>query len=131
MSTINERVRHLRKSLGLTQTEFGNRIGVKIGVIRNFEYNITEPNSPQIDLICATYHVNRVWLETGEGEMLADMSKEEKIGRMIADILDDEPESFRRRVFDIITALDAEGWKKLQAAAELLAETYAKTKDEG
>lgn len=131
MADINGRIRELRKSLHLTQSGFGERLGMKSGVIRNWEYNMTVPSEPQIDLICTVYNVNREWLVSGEGEMLADMSREEKIGRLIADILDDSPESFRRRVFEILVDLDADGWKKLQDAAELLADKYGTKKDEG
>ena len=131
MFEVNDRIKELRKQLNLTQTEFGDRLHVSRGVINNIDQNIVEPKPLFLDNVAATFNVNRLWLETGEGEMLADMSREEKIGRLIADILDDSPESFRRRVFEILVDLDADGWKKLQDAAELLAEKYGTKKDEG
>ena len=131
MFEVNDRIKELRKQLNLTQTEFGDRLHVSRGVINNIDQNIVEPKPLFIDNVAATFNVNRLWLETGEGEMLADMSREEKIGRLIADILDDSPESFRRRVFEILVDLDADGWKKLQDAAELLADKYGTKKDEG
>lgn len=131
MFEVNDRIKELRKQLNLTQTEFGDRLHVSRGVINNIDQNIVEPKPLFLDNVAATFNVNRLWLETGEGEMLADMSREEKIGRLIADILDDSPESFRRRVFEILVDLDADGWKKLQDAAELLADKYGTKKDEG
>lgn len=131
MFEVNDRIKELRKQLNLTQTEFGDRLHVSRGVINNIDQNIVEPKPLFIDNVAATFNVNRLWLETGEGEMLADMSREEKIGRLIADILDDSPESFRRRVFEILVDLDADGWKKLQDAAVLLADKYGTKKDEG
>jgi transcriptional regulator with XRE-family HTH domain len=131
MFEVNDRIKELRKQLNLTQTEFGDRLHVSRGVINNIDQNIVEPKPLFLDNVAATFNVNRLWLETGEGEMLADMSREEKIGRLIADILDDSPESFRRRVFEILVDLDAGGWKKLQDAAELLADKYGTKKDEG
>lgn len=129
--TINDRIRIVRDRMNLSQTSFAESLGCGRGIIKNIEEGRTEPKPQFIDLICTVYNINRLWLETGEGEMLADMSREEKIGRLIADILDDSPESFRRRVFEILVDLDADGWKKLQDAAELLAEKYGTKKDEG
>ena len=34
---MNERIKELRKALGLTQAEFGERIGVKPNTITNYE----------------------------------------------------------------------------------------------
>jgi hypothetical protein len=66
------------------------------------------------------FNVNRVWLETGEGEMFVEMSRAEKIGRFVADVLEDEPDSFRRKLIDILIELDADGWQKLKEAADVL-----------
>jgi hypothetical protein len=95
-------------------------IGVGLGVVRNLESSITLPSPAQIDLIVRVFNVNRAWLETGEGEMLAEMSRAEKIGRFVAEVLADEPDSFRRKLIDILIELDADGWQKLKEAADVL-----------
>lgn len=66
---VNERIYSLRKSLGLSQTAFGQALGVGIGVIKNIEYKITDPKPDFLSLICKVYNVDPDWLETGEGEM--------------------------------------------------------------
>jgi transcriptional regulator with XRE-family HTH domain len=120
VSNIGERIKELRKALKLSQTEFGVNIGVGLGVVRNLESSITLPSPAQIDLIVRVFNVNRAWLETGEGEMLAEMSRAEKIGRFVAEVLADEPDSFRRKLIDILIELDADGWQKLKEAADVL-----------
>ena len=120
VSNIGERIKELRKALKLSQTEFGVNIGVGLGVVRNLESSITLPSPAQIDLIVRVFNVNRAWLETGEGEMLVEMSRAEKIGRFVADVLEDEPDSFRRKLIDILIELDADGWQKLKEAADVL-----------
>lgn len=120
MSNIGERIKELRKALKLSQTEFGVNIGVGLGVVRNLESSITLPSPAQIDLIVRVFNVNRSWLETGEGEMLVEMSRAEKIGRFVADVLEDEPDSFRRKLIDILIELDEDGWRKLKEAADAL-----------
>jgi transcriptional regulator with XRE-family HTH domain len=122
VSNIGERIKELRKALKLSQTEFGVNIGVGLGVVRNLESSITLPSPAQIDLIVRVFNVNRAWLETGEGEMLAEMSRAEKIGRFVADVLEDEPDSFRRKLIDILIELDADGWQKLKEAADVLSD---------
>lgn len=131
--TIGERVKLIRTSItpAMTQAEFADSLNISRSNLANLENDRYRITSRVINDICTVYNINRLWLETGEGEMLADMSREEKIGRLIADILDDSPESFRRRVFEILVDLDADGWKKLQDAAELLADKYGTKKDEG
>ena len=121
MSNIGERIKELRKALKLSQTEFGVNIGVGLGVVRNLESSITLPSPAQIDLIVRVFNVNRTWLEIGEGEMFVEMSRAEKIGRFVADVLADKPESFRHWLVGVLIDLDDDGWQLLEDAAKLFA----------
>lgn len=121
VSNIGERIKELRKALKLSQTEFGVNIGVGLGVVRNLESSITLPSPAQIDLIVRVFNVNRAWLETGEGEMFVEMSRAEKIGRFVADVLADKPESFRHWLVGVLIDLDDDGWQLLEDAAKLFA----------
>lgn len=118
--TINERIRELRERLNISQTEFAENLGSGRGIIKNIEEGRTLPKPQLIDLIARVFNVNRTWLETGEGEMFVEMSRSEKIGRFVADVLEDEPDSFRRKLIDILIELDADGWQKLKEAADVL-----------
>ena len=118
--TINERIRELRERLNISQTEFAENLGSGRGIIKNIEEGRTLPKPQLIDLITRVFNVNRTWLETGEGEMFVEMSRAEKIGRFVADVLADKPESFRRKLIDILIELDADGWQKLKEAADVL-----------
>lgn len=119
---VNERLLHLRKGLKMSQSAFGESVGVSRDVINNLEraVNPTDPKPQFIDLVCRVHNVNRAWLETGEGEMFAEASRAEKIGRFVGDLLNDEPDSFRRRLIDILIELDEDGWQKLKEAADVL-----------
>ena len=68
---MNNRIRELRKALGLSQDEFAGKLGLTRGAITNIELHKTKPKPLLVDLICATYNVNAHWLRTGEGEMFA------------------------------------------------------------
>ncbi len=64
---MNERIKKLRKALGLTQEKFAERLGIKRNTVATYEIGRNEPIDAVISLICREYGVNEVWLRTGEG----------------------------------------------------------------
>jgi len=79
------RLRELRKSLGLTQGEFGKRIGMSDVAISYMESGRTALSNQNLNLICLTFGVNREWLRHGEGEMMnEDALFNEKEKRLLA-----------------------------------------------
>ena len=120
--TVKERIFDLRKNhLKMAQTDFAESVGVSRGVIVNFENGTTTPKPQFLDLIARVHTVNRTWLETGEGEMFADMSRTEKLAKSVAQALADKPESFRHWLVGVLIDLDDDGWQLLEDAAKLFA----------
>lgn len=119
MSNIGERIKFLRKELKLSQTEFGERFGVGLGVIRNMETFKTVPSPAQIDLIARVYNVNREWLETGEGEMMRERSREEELAEWAASLYDVDAD-FKRRFVYALSKLDEAGWRTIEHFAQML-----------
>lgn len=68
-----ERVKAVRKELKLSQTAFGEKLGVSKDVIANIELDRAPIKGLMINLICKTFKVNPLWLEQGEGEMFLDI----------------------------------------------------------
>ena len=66
---MNERFKQLRKTVGFTQQEFAERIGVKRNTIAQYETGRNEPIGSVLNLICKEYNVNPDWLRNGSGEM--------------------------------------------------------------
>lgn len=66
---MNERIKQLRKVLGLTQQEFAERIGIKRNAVANYETGRNEPIGSVVNLICKEYNVNPDWLSNGAGDM--------------------------------------------------------------
>ncbi len=64
---MNERIRQLRKDLNLTQTEFGNRLGIKQTTVAGYETGGRAPIDAVVSLICREFNVNEEWLRTGKG----------------------------------------------------------------
>ncbi len=69
MLTINDRVKVLRKSLNLTQIEFGKKIAIAQGYLTNIENGYREVTDKIIKLICLEFKVNEEWLRSGIGDM--------------------------------------------------------------
>ncbi len=63
--TVAERVNLLRKSLGLTQEEFGKPLGLKKAAISRIENGSSNLTETVIKLICREYNICREWLEDG------------------------------------------------------------------
>jgi len=67
---LNERIKLVRKTLGLSQQEFGEKLGVSRDVISNIEYRHIPPKELLVKHIANLYGVNLAWLMYGEGEMM-------------------------------------------------------------
>lgn len=68
---VYEQIRKLRKALSLTQSEFGERIGLTRSAINNHERGMVEVPKDRAKAICAEFGVNMEWLQTGKGEMFS------------------------------------------------------------
>lgn len=90
---MNKRIREVRKALGLSQDEFGKRLGLTRGAITNIELNKVAPKPLFIDLLCSTFNINREWLETGEGEPFAELTTNEEFAQICAQVVNDDDES--------------------------------------
>ncbi len=73
---MNERIKELRKEhLHLSQTEFGERLGVSRSVINNIERNaLARPDQKLslIKLMCNVFNVNEEWIVNGVGDMFVE-----------------------------------------------------------
>lgn len=94
---MNERIKEVRKSLGLTQNEFGEKLGVRGNTITNYESNSRKPSNAIISAICREFQINETWLRTGEGKMKAPMTKQAEIATITAQLFHKEetdPETY-------------------------------------
>ena len=101
--TQGERVREVRKALGLTLEKFGDKIGMKknsVSQIENGKNNVTDAN---IKAICREFNVDYIWLTTGEGEMFVDSDDDfiEKIDRIMAG-----EDDARKNIFKFMLSLN-------------------------
>lgn len=78
---MDERIKALRKKLGLTQQAFADRLKIARGNIAAYEVGKNAPSDAVISLICKEFHVNEVWLRAGEGgedNMFAKVNEDDR-----------------------------------------------------
>lgn len=69
MPCTNNRIKELRKTLGLSQKSFGEKLGMKTSSISTIEKGTNKLTNMAANLICKTYNVNYLWLTEGKGKM--------------------------------------------------------------
>lgn len=120
--TIGNRVRTIRKTLGLNQTQFAKKIGISQRALSSIERettNLTERNTREI---CRVFNVNEQWLRTGEGEMLVEPSEDEQLAQFVGEVLAGRPDDLRRAFLVAMAQLDENGWKCLASFARTVYE---------
>ena len=68
-----QRLIKLRETLGISQEEFGKKIGISRFSISNYESGKRNLTDRVIKDICRTYKVNHIWLTEGVGEMFLNL----------------------------------------------------------
>lgn len=122
---MNERLRKLRKTLDLTQREFGERIGVKGNTIAQYELGRNEPIDAVLSLICREFNVNENWLRNGGSDenMFTKLTEDEELAmytQMLLDSTDDIMADMIKDFIVIYEKLDNDSKQVLKNVAKSL-----------
>lgn len=79
---MNERIKQIRKAIGLNQTEFGKKISVSQAAVAAYESGSRTPIDAVVRSICNTFSVNETWLRTGQGEMFNTAKVDDAFSRL-------------------------------------------------
>ena len=78
-NSINKRIKTLRISLNLSQTEFANKIGTTLTTISRIENGGSTPQISTTKKIIEIFNIDSEWLLNGNGSMYSeDLSKIDK-----------------------------------------------------
>lgn len=124
---MNERIKAVRLALGISQEEFGKRLGVTRGAITNIELNKVEPKPLFVDLICREFNVNEDWLKNGAEPMFLQRSRNDELSAFFGDLLNGEPD-FKHRLISVMSRLSVDQWQMLADMANMLVEEMQKEK---
>ena len=111
---MKDRVKTVRKTRGLNQTEFGERIGATQAMVTSYETGRVVPADSILMLIAKEFGVSYVWLKTGEGPM-DDPELENDLSQNLMNTYMSLPERLRMLV-DALVKMDPEWYKKLDDA---------------
>lgn len=91
---MNERIKELRKTLGLTLEKFGAQLGVGKTAISSIEHGVNNVTDQMIKSICREFNVDYIWLTTGEGEMFRQIDPDDEVAMYVSEFIDDKDNPF-------------------------------------
>ena len=116
---VYERIKELRKNtLKMSQTAFGERLGVSRSVIHNIELNVLarpEQKMSLYKLICSEFNISEEWLLHGTGEMYDN--NEAEYNALIDRVMSGE-NAFAKNIFKTFAKFDEKDWEGLQHMIE-------------
>lgn len=110
---MNYRIREIRKDNNLTQTEFGERIGVKGNTITGYENGTRIPSDAIILSICREFNVNEDWLRTGQGEKYLRLSRKETVAAYVGKILGGKVTPMEETLIEFMAETSPQEWEEL------------------
>lgn len=117
--TEGERIKQIRKEHQMTLEQFGNILGVTKVAISNIENGKRSVTEQMRKSICREFHVDPIWLATGEGEPTIDQSIE--LTDMLDKLLHNESK-LANTMFKMFTQYTLEDWKDLERIVNKSAE---------
>lgn len=106
----------MRQHFGLSQFDFGNKIGVTTSSISKLEKGTNNPSDQTCKLICQEFNVSPQWLRTGEGPMVMPEDEDDEIIDRVLSGVDPVPKAILRGL-----AKMPGGWEALAQAVQLCA----------
>lgn len=124
---MRNRIKELRKSLGLNQTEFAKRLGIAPNTISSYEGGTIVPSNSVVLNIVREFGCSETWLRTGDGEMFRPLSREAELGRLIRTRMVNRPDSFQAELVRTLLRFDPDG-PEMKVLEKILDDLIAETK---
>ncbi len=129
---MNNRIKQLRKDLGLTQEKFGEKLGLKKNSISQIENGINSLTEQLLLSVCREFNVSEKWLRTGEGEMFIPVPEEDEVAAYVEDLLADNGENelynLIKSIMRTYNELSPKSQEVLRDASKKLVENLKKEK---
>ena len=117
---MKNRIKQIRNTLNLTQTEFAKQAGISRSIVAAYEGGTSSVSERTIADICEKFYINEQWLRTGEGPMFKQQSDiDNQLAAEVAKLIQSEdeftkklihaylslPDDAKDKVRDFVTAL--------------------------
>lgn len=112
---IHERLKAVRKHLGMTQKDFGREIGVSDAAVAHLESGRNNPSPQTIQLICTQFNVNPEWLKDGEDVpmFLPDDDPDDAVLRIL-----NGADPWKKKIILALSHMPPECWDAVRTLAE-------------
>lgn len=127
---MNERVKELRKALGLSGEKFGERLGVTRSAISDIERGRNSLSEGNILSICREFNVSEEWLRNGNGEMFIETKTDNELFKWAGKVLGSKDMTFRKAFVNALSKLSEDDWEKVEKFARNLIDTVDTQKKE-
>ena len=128
---MNNRFKEVRLTEGLSQAEFGERIGITRDTVANIEGGRMKVKQLHINAVCKSFNINEIWLTTGEGQMRRQLTEDEEleewIGRIQFEAISgDRIAKMKKRLLTALKRIEHnETWEDLYRVAEEIAARHS------
>lgn len=116
---LNDRIKELRRILGLTQEEFGAKIGLVKSGISRIESGATGTTEQTLRSICREFGASYLWLTTGEGPMLEEGSDDTALHIMVDRVMASENNRVKQ-IFKGLGDFTEDDWRQVDALLDKL-----------
>lgn len=120
------RIKSLRQSENLTQSQFAEKIGLSRNYVAMIEIGQRDPSDRTISDICRIFSVNEDWLRYGIEPMRSAKSREEEIAEMVGAAFSGSAD-FKQAVIKMICSRTPD---ELQVLEKALTDIYESIKKE-
>lgn len=114
---MKDRVKELRKSLGLSQEAFGKRIGITKASVSQIENGANSASNATIKCIASEFGISEDWLRNGTGNMYPDLSRAELAANIVGNALNTN-DDFILNTFIALGQLTPAEWEVIKKFVE-------------
>ena len=130
----SERLKALRKALGMTQIEFAEIINSSNGHVSDMEKGRKNITDSTMDLLELKKNVNTEWLRTGEREMFLPVLEEDEVAAYVSELLEDNGENplyvIIKEIMHTYSELSPKSQEVIRDASAKLLENLQKRKED-
>ncbi len=126
---MKDRIKELRKALQLTQSEFGERLGVGKTAISKIERGDNGTTEQTLRSICREFGASYVWLTTGAGSMFENGDDDAALHLMIDRVMASENDRVKS-IFKGLGDFTEEDWRQVDRLLDKLLEGQQPWTDE-
>lgn len=106
-----QRFKEIRKELKMSQEELAKSLTLSRTFVAQIETEIRQPSIRTLSDVCRIYNVNKDWLESGEGNMFNELSWEDEVASIVANLFEEKDEDdriFKTELIKYISKMDTE-----------------------